>query len=158
MKCNDIPLRRLERCSNGLIICTKFPDQSRTKTPSNAAKRRGAIVEGLTGRRAFTSRLEAFRVVPFVQLCIINGVSRRRDCLFCVRFCMSNDAKAHTLDVSSISAVKPDPPRLFSLVIMSKFAQEGRGKGNLCGCFKKMFYFFILITAHLKTPQIQISF
>lgn len=44
--------------------------------------------------------------------------------------CKTMHAQKHTLSVSSISAVKPDPPRLFSLVIMSKFAQEGRGKGS----------------------------
>lgn len=50
----------------------------------------------------------------------------------------------NTLAVSSISAVKPDPPRLFSLVIMSKFAQEGRGKGRAMWTCVGVFCFFFL--------------
>lgn len=94
--------------------------------------------------------LEAFRVMPFVQLCILNllGIPCQWDCMFsvaevhvyaCARVffplthtlaCKTMHTQEHTLMVSSISAVKPDPPRLFSLVVMSKFAQEGRGKGR----------------------------
>lgn len=132
--------------------------------------------------------LEAFRVMPFVQLCILNllGISCCWDCLFCVAevhvcvyLCVHGDlflshtlacktlhTQKHTLGaVSSISAVKPDPPRLFSLVIMSKFAQEGRGKGRamwtcvgvFCFFFFWFFWFFLqnplLITADLRRPR-----
>lgn len=109
--------------------------------------------------------LEAFRVMPFVQLCILNllGISCCWDCLFCVAevhvcvyLCVHGDlflshtlacktlhTQKHTLGaVSSISAVKPDPPRLFSLVIMSKFAQEGRGKGRAMWTCVGVFCFF----------------
>lgn len=128
--------------------------------------------------------LEAFRVMPFVQLCILNllGISCCWDCLFCVAevhvcvcicVCMGIffshthlHAKLciHKNAHSSISAVKPDPPQLFSLVIMSKFAQEGRGKGRAMwtcvGVFWVFFWFFcfflqnpLLITADLRRPR-----
>lgn len=121
--------------------------------------------------------MEAFRVMPFVQLRILNllGISCCWDCVFCVAevhedvcvrgsfslshtlACKSMRAQKHTLMVSSISAVKPDPPRLFSLVIMSKFAQEGRGKGRAMwtcvGVFCFFFVVFCLITADLRRPR-----
>lgn len=129
--------------------------------------------------------MEAFRVMPFVQLRILNllGISCCWDCVFCVAevhedvcvggyfspshtlACKSMHAQKHTLMVSSISAVKPDPPRLFSLVIMSKFAQEGRGKGRaMWTCvgvfclFFLSFFFFLSDYRRSPTPEIQITF
>lgn len=79
--------------------------------------------------------------------------------------CKTMHAQEHTLVVSSISAVKPDPPLLFSLVVMSKFAQEGRGKGRAMRTCVGVFYFiFFSLTKCTSdyqrppTPEIQITY
>lgn len=178
------------------LICTKFRfallfrDQRLTRTYysiiTGMLNQQNAIVKVLTGGFHLRKRgLEAFRVMPFVQLCILNllGISCQWDFMFCVAelhvcmcvlgsfslththilACKSIHAQVHTLVVSSISAAKPDPPRLFSLVVMSKFAQEGRGKGRAMRTCVGVFYFFFLTKCtsdyqRSPTPEIQITY
>lgn len=78
------------------LICTKFRfallfrDQRLTRTYysiiTGMLNQQNAIVEVLTGGFSPPKRgLEAFRVMPFVQLCILNllGISCCWDCMFC---------------------------------------------------------------------------
>lgn len=57
--------------------------------------------------------------------------------------------------MSSTSAVKPDPPQLLSLVLMSKFAQEGQGRG---GSMSTYVGDPLLIMADLRHHEIHITF
>jgi len=149
------------------LICTKcrfavpfFLDQRLTRKYysiiTGMLNQQSAIVKVLG--RVFTSEegLEALRVMPFVQLRILNplGMSRRWNCVFrvvCVCAGLTHTRvqnyacthrKTHTHWWCLPSPPRSQtPPRLFSLVIMSKFAQEGRGKGEPCELVWAFFIF-----------------
>lgn len=170
-----------------------FPDQRLTRKYysiiTGMLNQQNAIVKVLTG--GFSPQKERFGGFPSHAICatvhikstwnfMLLGLSVLRGWSACVcgYLCVHGDLfLSHTLAcktlhtqkrtlgaVSSISAVKPDPPQLFSLVIMSKFAQEGRGKGRAMwtcvGVFWVFFWFFcfflqnpLLITADLRRPR-----
>lgn len=114
--------------------------------------------------------LEAFRVMPFVQLCILNllGISCCWDCLFCVaevhvcvcvfvcawgsfsltHTCMQNSAYTKTHTRRSIFHLRREarPPSAFltcnHVQICTGRQGEGESHVNLCGCFLFFFLFF----------------
>lgn len=175
-----------------------FPDQRLTRKYysiiTGMLNQQNAIVKVLTG--GFSPQKERFGGFPSHAICatvhikstwnfMLLGLSVLRgwSACVCVYLCVHGDLfLSHTLAcktlhtqkrtlgaVSSISAVKPDPPQLFSLVIMSKFAQEGRGKGRaMWTCvgvfwvFSLVFLFFLTKPAsdyrRSQTPEIQITF
>lgn len=115
--------------------------------------------------------LEAFRVMPFVQLCILNllGISCCWDCLFCVaevhvcvcvfvcawgsfsltHTCMQNSAYTKTHTRRSIFHLRREarPPSAFltcnHVQICTGRQGEGESHVNLCGCFLFFFFFFL---------------
>lgn len=156
-----------------------FPDQRLTRKYysiiTGMLNQQNAIVKVLTG--GFSPQKERFGGFPSHAICatvhikstwnfMLLGLSVLRgwSACVCVYLCVHGDlflshtlacktlhTQKRTLDaVSSISAVKPDPPRLFSLVIMSKFAQEGRGKGRAMwtcvGVFWGVFFGFFVFS------------
>lgn len=162
-----------------------FPDQRLTRKYysiiTGMLNQQNAIVKVLTG--GFSPQKERFGGFPSHAICATVHIKSTWNFMLkcmcvCVYLCVHGDLfLSHTLAcktlhtqkrtlgaVSSISAVKPDPPQLFSLVIMSKFAQEGRGKGRAMwtcvGVFWGFFWFFcfflqnpLLITADLRRPR-----
>lgn len=115
--------------------------------------------------------LEAFRVMPFVQLCILNllGISCCWDCLFCVaevhvcvcvfvcawgsfsltHTCMQNSAYTKTHTRRGIFHLRREarPPSAFltcnHVQICTGRQGEGESHVNLCGCFLGFFLFFL---------------
>lgn len=153
------------------LICTKFRfalpfrDQRLTRKYysiiTGMLNQQNAIVKVLTG--GFSPQKERFGGFPSHAICATVHIKSTWNfmllglyvlcgwsaCVCVCRVflsrtlaCKTMHPQKHTLTVSSISAVKPDPPRLFSLVIMSKFAQEGRGKGRAMWTCVGVFCFF----------------
>lgn len=112
-----------------------------------------------------TRGLEALRVMPFVQLCILNllGISCCWDCMFCVadvhvsvcagglfppshtHTCKTTRAQKHTRGVFHLRH-EARPPSAFltcnHVQICTGRQGEGESHVNLCGCFLFFFFFF----------------
>ena len=128
-----------------------------------------AIVQVLTGGFSPPRRgLEAFRVMPFVQLCILNllGIPRCWDCMFCVAevhecvcVCVCGGGLSLSLSLARTLACKTmhaqkhfhlrreaRPPSAFltcnHVQICTGRQREGESHVNLCGCFLFFFFFF----------------
>lgn len=113
--------------------------------------------------------MEAFRVMPFVQLRILNllGIScgwSARGCVCAgVFFSLSHTrmqkyacTKTHTYGVFHLRC-EARPPSAFltcnHVQICTGRQGEGESHVNLCGCFLFFFVFFCLITADLRRPR-----
>lgn len=120
--------------------------------------------------------LEAFRVMPFVQLCILNllGISCSWDCMFCVAevhvnvcagdfFSLSHTrmqnyacTKTHTRGVFHLRhGARPPSAFLTCNHVQICTGRQGEGEShvNLCGCF--LFFFFFLQNPLLITTDLR---